>query len=481
MKILNLAAYALIIASLLPSMSSCKSDANPFDMMMSFPSSTENNKATIQLRLSVEDTRAGELSTELEKKINKVTVHVFNEKRELEATKNFSLTSGSTTVTMEVSHGFKTLYVVSEISNVNPQVGTSITDYENMTFISTLDKLKSADGFVMVGNSEEQYVSSTSSQDNLPASNIFEFKLKRLVAKAQVKSGNIDGTSFGITFGDASFKAFQLNQRMRVKHNGSDVFDSAASNFEDSNHNGTYDNYSEGVGDYLPGIKNAGDFTASGCAYMSENIVSVPKSGNTTFLSVRFATTPAKYYTFNSTNSKIEESATAPVDAATYYAVGIHDRDNGFVDYAINSSDNHIITFNSLSDATAYMNSLNKSESSALTVSQTESSLKAPAKGTRAGDTPQFEVITFDKGYAYYRVNIAHNESSSDSPKNVYKVVRNKFYKVNINSVSSLGFGSEDLLRPKNAGNNVNADGHSWISATISVEDWDEVTQNVDL
>lgn len=444
-------------------------------------SSTEKNKATIQLRLSVEDTRAGELSTELENKINKVTVHVFNEKRELEVTKTVTLTAGTSTVTFEVSHGFKTLYAVTEISNVNPQVGTSLTDYENMTFISTLDKLKSSDGFVMVGNSEEQYVLSSTSQDNLPTSNQFDITLKRLVAKAQVKSGDIDGSSFGITFGDASFKAFQLNQRMRVKHNGADVFDSSASSFVDSNNNGTYDNYSLGEGNYLAGIKNGDDFTASGCAYMSENIVSVPKSGNTTFLSVRFATTPAKYYTFNSTTSKVEESTTVPVASTTYYAVGIQDRNNGFVDYAINPSDKHIITFNSLSDATAYANSLNNSESSAVTVSQTEAPLMAPAHDTRAGDTPQFEVVTFNNGYAYYRVNIAHTETTGDSPKSVYKVMRNKFYKVNINSVSSLGFGSEDLLRPKSAGNDVNAEGHSWISVSFSVADWDEVEQDVDL
>lgn len=448
-------------------------------------SSTEKNKATIQLRLNVEDTRAGELSTEAEKKINRVTIHVFDADKKLESTKNFDLTDDENTVTFEVSsQGFKTLYVVSEISNVNPAIGTDINDYENMTFTSTLDKLRSIDagskeykGFVMIGKSKEQMVMNASSQDALPASNIFDIKLTRLVAKAQVKSVNVDGSAFGISFGDASFKAFQLNQRMRVVHNGTDVFDSGVSNFVDNSKDGTYDNYSRGVGDYLTSIESDADFTAAGCAYMSENIVSVPKSGNTTFLSVRFATTPEKYYTFISATSKVEESDDEPVASTTYYVVGIQDKENGFVDYTIDASNNHIITFSSLTDATAYMNSLNKSESSAVTVSQTETPLMAPKRNTRAGDAPKFEVVTFDKGYAYYRVNIAHNDVSGD----VYKVMRNKFYKVNINSVSGLGFGSENLLCPTSAGNDINPEGHTWISAKITVAEWDEVEQDVDL
>ncbi len=482
MKKLNVAMSAISLALLMPAMTSCKSDSSPFDMFVS--TSTEKEKSTIQLRLNVEDTRAEELSTEAEKKINRVTIHVFDADKKLEVTKSLELTENDMSVTLEVTHGFKTLYVVSEISNVNPAHGTDINDYENMTFTSTLDKLRTIDatskeikGVVMVGKSKEQMVMNVPSQDALPASNIFDIKLTRLVAKAQVKSGNVNGATFGISFGDVAFKAYQLNQRMRVVHNGTDVFDSEASSFVDSSEDGTYDNYTRGVGEYLTGKKTNEDFTASGCAYLSENIVNVPKSGNTTFLSVRYATKPTKYYTFNSTTSKVEESTEEPVGSTTYYAVGIQDKKNGLVDYTIDASNNHIITFNSLTEATAYMNSLNREETSAVTVSQTDTPLMAPSRKTRAGDATKFEVVTFDNGYAYYRVNIAHSGDSGDT----YKVMRNKFYKVNINSVSGLGFGSEDLLCPTSAGNDINPEGHSWISASISVADWAEVVQNVDL
>ena len=61
------------------------------------------------------------------------------------------------------------------------------------------------------------------------------------------------------------------------------------------------------------------------------------------------------------------------------------------------------------------------------------------------------------------------------------KVVRNKFYKVNINSVKNLGFCSEALLRPAKADAVLDAQGSCWISASFTVAPWGEVAQDVDL
>lgn len=471
MKTQRLALLSLAIATLLPALTSCKSDDSPFNLNVT----SSKNTATIQLRLNVEDTRAGDLSTAEEKSIKNVTVHVFNEKQNLEVTKTATVSTGSNTVDLEISQGLKTIYVVTAKSNVNPEYGISLSDYENQTFASSLGNIQTTDGFVMVGKSAEQQVMVTASNENLPASNVFDIKLVRLVAKAQVKSGNVDGSSFGIAFGAMSFKAFQLNQRMRVLHNGSDVLDS----YVDSNNNGTYDNYSLGVGEYLNAVTS--DFSADGCAYMSENIVSKPLSGNTTFLSIRFTTTPVKYYTFDSSNSSVNTTSEVPAASTTYYAVGIQDKTNGMVDYALYSGTNNIITFKNQEDAEKYMNSLNKGESSAITVSQTDKPMMARAVTEESANAPQFEVIKFDGGYAYYRVNIAHKESSGDSYVDKFKVMRNKFYKVDIKSVKSLGFGSEDMLRPSNPEAVLDAAGHSFISATISIADWEEVKQEVDL
>ncbi len=472
MKTLRLASLSLAAVALLPILSSCRSDESPFNWTIS----TEDAKtATIQLRLNVEETRAGEMSTSAENDIKKVTVLVFNEKEKLELNKSVDVTAGSNTVSLEVSHGLKTIYAVAARSNVNPAVGMSITEYESKIFNSSLENLMTSDGFVMVGKSNEQQVMVSASEENLPSSNVFDIKLVRLVAKAQVKSATVDGSSFGINFGAVSFKACQISERMRVLHNGSDVLDV----YVDGNNNGTYDNYS--LRENEPYLSAVSDFAAEGCEYMSENIVSKPLSGNTTFLSIRFQTTPAKYYTYNSTNSTIEELSDTPAAATTYYTVGIQDKTNGLVDYALDNASKHIITFKNQADAVAYMNSLNTGEVSAITVSQSDSPMNVASRADDTASPMQFEVITFTSGYAYYRVNIAHHEESGDSNKSTIKVMRNKFYKVNINSVKSLGFSSEALLRPYNPAAALDAQGHSWIAASISIADWEEVFQNEDL
>ncbi len=476
MKIFRLAVSALAFAFLMPSLTSCKSDGNPFDITISSAKKT----AAVRVRLSVEETRADDLSTDLENKINNVTIHVFDANQKLETTKNVVISGGEAFVNLQVSHGLKTLYVISEKSNVNPTVGISLTDYENKVFISELGNIKTDKGFVMVGKSKEQQVVYAASANELPESNIFEVELVRLVAKTQVKTGNVDGSSFGITFGAATFKTFQHNQRMRVVHNGSDVFDDNATTYIDNNKNGTYDNYSRGVGEYLSAVKD--NFTASGCAYMSENIVSKPISGNTTFIGVCFDTTPAHYYSFDATDSSVKIMSETPASGSDYYAVGIHDEANGVIDYALDSSTKHIITFKDEGNANQYLNSLASGNASAISKSHQDSPLRV---GTVSEDSPSssptYKIVKFTGGKSYYRVNIAHRERVSDTEKDVFKVMRNRFYKVSINSVKSLGFNSESGLFPKNPEAKLDAEGYSNIKANITVAPWDEVNQGVDL
>ncbi len=138
------------------------------------------------------------------------------------------------------------------------------------------------------------------------------------------------------------------------------------------------------------------------------------------------------------------------------------------------SGSKKIATFKTQEDATTYAASLNGGDASASTVSQTDAPLRAPSL-TRAASS--FEVFTFDKGEVYYRVNIAHTEGTETQ----LKVLRNRFYKVNINSVSTLGFGSEELLRPTNPAAGFETLSKYWISVNISVAPWQEVEQNADL
>lgn len=477
MKHFRLAYLAVAAAAVMTSLSSCSSDPNPFDL---FVSNEQDKTAFIKLDLTVTDTRAGQLSTEEEKNIKLVNVYVFDEKHELETTKSdVSVAEGERSVILKLSPGLKTIYVITAKSGVNPEKGTSIADFEKMTFVSTLDKLKTtSNGFMMVGKSGEQQIMISTSQEDMPESNKFSIEVKRLAAKAQVKNAGISGAAFGIGIKDISYRVCQTSDRMMMVHNGSDLI----GNYVDSNENGTYDGYTIGnveANVFLPAVTD--DFKAEGCAYIPENIVSRPLSGNTTFLSLRIATTPAKYYSFGQSDTAPQVMEEIPADGATYYVVGIVDRVHGVSDYAVDMESKHVITFKNEADAQRYMSSLNTGAVSPITVSQTDSQMKIPSTRAEDTQTASFEVCEFKSGYCYYRVNIAHEEKSGDSTVQKYKVVRNKFYEVSINSVKSLGFSSESLLRPSEADAVLDAVGSAWISASISVADWDEIKQSVDL
>ncbi len=457
MKTLRLATLSLAVAAILPSLTSCRSDESPFGWTIS----QQKADAIIQLKLNVAETRAAADETA----ISKLTVLVFDENDALETTKNVDVTKGSDII-LEVSQGLKTVYVVTAQHNFLNSSAT-MQAFEDAIFDSTLDKIKGTDGFMMIGKSDKQLVMKAASEDALPASNVFSITVERLVAKAQVKFDNVIFGDFGIKPYSASFKAFQLNNKMRVVANGTEV---GASN---THTNGTYDNYSiKGEGDYLTVVSS---FDGINCAYMSENIVSNPVSGNTTFLGIHFVTYPEKYYTFDSATKKLTEIGTPTMGSTDdYYAVGIQDKEAGIVDYVLVSGSKKIATFKTEADAQAYANSLNGKETSATTVSQTDAPLMAPSL-TRAAST--FEVIKFDKGNVYYRVNITHTEDS----KSELKVLRNRFYKVNINSVSTLGFSDDKLLRPTNPDTGLDTSSKYWSSVNIDVAPWEEIEQNADL
>ncbi len=455
MKSLRLASLSLAVAALLPSLTSCKSDDTPFN----WGDNNQKTDAIIQLRLNVEETRADDY----ESAISKLTVLVFNESNDLELTENVDVTV-NTDVTLEVTHGFKTLYVVTAQYDFQKN-STNIQEFENSVFDSTLDDLKGTDGFMMIGKSERKQVMISSSKDEIPASNVFSINLERLVAKAQVyvATPNPNVGEFGIEFGNASFKAFQLNNKMRVLANSTEVEPST------THTNGTYDNYTVEGDDYLSAVSS---FSSTGeGAYMSENIVANPVSGNTTFLGIRFATTPEKYYTYDSSDKSLKESADSPVASSDYYAVCIQDKSAGVVDYVLVPGTKKIATFKTQDDAAAYAASLNGGEAPAVTVSQTDAPLMAPSFTRAAGS---FEVIKFEEGNVYYRVNVAHTEGTETQ----LKVLRNRFYKVNINSVSTLGFSSDELLRPLNPDSGFESSSKSWISVNIEVEPWQEVPQD---
>lgn len=472
MKKIRLTLLALGTAAILPGMMSCSSDRNPFDITTS--EVVEN--ATIQLRFNVASTRAeSDLTTEDERKISKVSIYIFNESEVLEASEKDIAVEDGTVKTIEVTSGLKTVYAVTAGSGPSVDPGSSISDFEKKLFSSKIENLKTDDGFVMIGKSAKQQVLKSVSENEIPASNIFTIDLVRAVAKAQVNYGELNASAFGFSVGAPEFKACLTNDLMRVVANGYDVIET----YVDNDGDGAYNGYSLGKESDYVNAQNSG-FTSDGCVYMSENIVNNPVNGNTTYLCIQIPLCPSKYYSFEEGSEYPLATEEAGIEGTTFYAVGIVDAYNGLADYVVDANTKHIITFKDKNQADRYSIALNGGDSSAITVADSETPLSAPA--TRAEEQSdiqvrQFQTVEFSAGNAYYRVNVGDQDKSAKDAK----VERNKFYKIQINSLRTLGYHTEDMLLPQNPEQDIDIQSSAWIETTFNVVEWDEVNQDVDL
>lgn len=468
MKPLRLAVLSFAAVSLLSAATSCSSDSNPFDLVVKPQAQTQTTK--ILLNLDVASTRAGssDLSTEEERKVSTVSIYVFDEDDKLEMSEtNINITSVAE-VSLEVKPGKKTIYAVSAktIGELPVANGTSMEAFENTIFPSKLSDLKnSAKEFVMVGKSNSQQVYRSTATD-LPASNIFNIELVRLIAKAQVKLGDIKTEEFGFTHGNAMFWVSQTCDKMRLKPNEADVFDVF------NNHNqGTFTGFTAVPDDNGTGVV-AGNFTANNCQYLSENIVKEPKAGNTTFVILGIKLTPINNYSYDQYN-KILTSSPTTGDVYSYYAVGLVNAENGYEDFAVDPENHHVITFTNKNNADEYVKSLNGGTVSVSTVSEYDSPMKASVTEGSDINVRQFETIPFSQD-VYYRINISGEDGK-------YMVERNKYYKITVNSIKSLGCHSKEMLRPTNPSAEFNKSTSAMIQAAFKVAEWDEAGQNVDL
>lgn len=95
-------------------------------------------------------------------------------------------------------------------------------------------------------------------------------------------------------------------------------------------------------------------------------------------------------------------------------------------------------------------------------------------------DVKDIRFLQYVDGAVHYRVNIEDNEDGKTDSNNLYySVMRNRFYKVNINSVSAIGTPSEDGSSSVDPTDPVNS--KTYMQAHITVEPWRVVDQNADL
>ena len=461
MKPLRFAVFSLTATSLLALGTACTSDTNPFDVKATI---TKTEPAKIQLHLNVAATRA-DMSTDAEKKITRVSIYVFNEEGLLETFQSNKTVSDGTTESMEITSGMKTVYAVAgkDLTNTSASIaiGMTISDFEDIVFDSKMTDLNSSTGFMMVGNGQQMVYAS--------AVNNISIELVRLIAKAQLRLGDINTEAFGFTHGNATYYVAQTCNRMRLQPKGSDILAPY------SKHTlGTYDGYTR-LTSTTPNNGVTGEFTAAGCAYLSENIVEDPKAGNTTFLILEIPLTPQYNYDYTTYNNQLTSSPLSnPANVYTFYAVGIVDAVNGHEDFVMDGPNKRVVTFTNSKAAEDYAKALNAGTTSGMTVSEFDSPMRAAATRASNSDYTEFKVVMFSNKNAYYRINITGEDGT-------LRVDRNTFYKVTVNSIKSLGCHDMELLYPTDPESDYTTPTSAMLGVKFRVAEWDEVDQDVDL
>lgn len=451
----------------------CSSDPNPTQYL-----NHGTDKALITLNLSVEHTRAADPNaTADETKIKNVYIYIFGEDGTLEQTESVENYSAGTPLKFEVTSGKKSIYAITS-RNLGSAIakGTSIADFEKTTFSSTLTDLNGTTGFLMIGKSGTQTVMKSANAEGMPATNTFDVALTRAVSKVQVRLTEEASRGYaaanGFLIGSATYRICQGNKQMYFFHPGVDI----AGTYTDNDGDGCYDNYLPAYAADFISVQDE-NFTASNCHYAAENIVARPVSGNTTFVSLRINQHPSYSYIFAEYHDQPMRIQDPNCTDDTFYAVGIADRTNGFIDYTIDPATKTIMAFCKSEDAVRYVNALNGGELSAATVSESDTPLLAQSKTRGAGP---YELFTFEGGYSYYRINLKRAEEGEGSSKS-YKNVRNTFYKIDVKTIKTLGFPSEDMLRPGDPEVAPDTKASAWLQTAFSIEKWNENPQEEEI
>ena len=350
------------------------------------------------------------------------------------------------TVPVAVTTGEKVVYAVAtslidkteaELSFVEEE--TLLTTFEKTLFAAVKEKIAAEDAFTMIGSTKATIVKCTEDQAKL---NPIKINVDRAAAKLQVKYGDDVKVreTLNASFGNAEFSAAQQAREMYVSlGNRFTPLGTAVKN------NGTYPGllpvpatFEDGY--FLPAVT---DYTPTFSAndYTGECIAEAPVTGNTTFALVRVKCTPS---------GKLYNNKNLPADGTFYVAA----RNDAATATWIFASDEEykMIYFASESDARAYI--------------------------TAAKLGNDYKAYKYEKGLAYYRVNLINDAEATDLSLK-YRVVRNNYYRVNVTAIKALGAPTAPGVVPTNPDTPIEQD--SYMAAEITVDPWTAHDQDSEL
>lgn len=452
MKNSTFLAHLLATLSLFAILSACSSDRSPVDYINFDGPNSKDAKTYIQLSLNPSSTRAIE-----ENKISSVNIYVFNaaDKSNVYLEKTIAaqpVESNNVMLDLDVDAGSKVIYAITAYQ-IFDDIEDNITLQAFESKIIQSSKLQTSTELVMVGKQEDVDIKKTNSIINIPESNILKITLERLLAKVDIsRVTNLFESDFGFSVNSVDYKICQTRKEVRLSK---EIFAS----FEDSNGDGTYDAYDPNKsGTYV----SVGATSGNSVQYVAENLVDQPKSGNTTFVSLRVKLSPTYWFAENSFGFPQLSTSAYPEYNTAFFAIGVFDSNDNFIEYLM--TNNKIPCFSSKKVAEIFINN-----------GDSNNGIK-PAALTEGY---KYAVVEFSNRYAYYRVNI----SDGNAIQKKYGVERNTHYNIKINKISALGAKTEDDLFPKLANSSLEngASMYTMSESSFEIKTWSEINDNVDL
>lgn len=349
------------------------------------------------------------------------------------------------TVPVAVSTGEKVIYAVAtdlldgDNAIAFTEESTLLTTFESTLFNALEEKTAQSEAFTMIGRTKATITKCTEAQ---ALQNPVKIDVDRAAAKLQVKYG--EGVTvretLKATFGSACFTPAQQARQMYV---------TLGSNYTPLGtairNNGTYPGLLSVAAAYadedMKAAVEAYDAAFEANAYTGECVVAAPTTGNTTFALVRVKCTPT---------GKLYGNKTLPADGTFWVAARNYAETATWI--FASDAEYNMIYFANETDAKKYI---------------TDNKLGS-----------DYKAYKYDKGQAYYRVNLMNDPESEDLSLK-YRVVRNNYYRVNITAIKALGAPTGTGVVPTDPDTPIEQD--SWMAAEITVKPWTAHEQNTEL
>lgn len=209
------------------------------------------------------------------------------------------------------------------------------------------------------------------------------------------------------------------------------------------------------TGDYnnVSKATHTDDNTHNSFVYFGENVNTAPTTGKVTYLSIRAKLKPTEW-----DNTQVAGAEVAEEADGSFYVLS----QSGMVD----GKKDGLLTFAQKAFTAANGTSGNK-------IVYFKTSRQAETYKT-ANNLTSYTVKKYNKGYAYYRVNLGDKlNGKSDIEK--YAVQRNTYYRVRLLRLTNLGGSVPEDIVPENPAQKLEVD--TYVQASVMVKNWNIVDQ----